>query len=405
MDKPKRKVLPINSQRSAKPWGIRIRLGHTAGIVAAGVTAGLVLGGPGGEPNGLLPLHPFRRTAGLPRSGILAHVFRRLRYIFAGAALVAQATLASGIAADRHQHNLAVRVFRVLQMPRGGQPYLTPLARALAVIHPLLWHTTVANRVRILDGDKAFQSDLAAVVAAFARGADPNAVRNLILRQLTLGGQYLPSKTRRWRLAGLWDRVVLCSYLRLLARRAGSGHRRYAAALGRAALILWAQDSIQLGGGASMGVWLNPKTFPTAAANQRALSLNPRQAARLRAIFSRSTARRIAFGSGRTNPLVRYAGTLESVGPRPIPGYALAGFLRSLRNSPAIRKQDASLAYATLQIVSTVEVRLLASGHSGAAGRVHAALARWEPELVGKGGRRSLTDRAILRWIKEAVGP
>ncbi len=318
------------------------------------------------------------------------------------AAALAFATDATAVAVPNGARlSLAARVSASVGMPSGDHAYLPALERALVVIHPLLWHTNRAQEIRILGRNHAFQQDLSSVVRAFGRGANAQAVRDRLLQCLTLGGGYLRWKGHRWRLGGLWDRVALCSYLRYLARHAGPGR---GAAYGRAALILWVQNGIQLGGGACMGVWLNPKVFPTASANLRALSLTRSQIGRLTEIYQRSVARALAFES-RTNPLSRLAGALEAVGRKPVPPPLLARFLSALGRSRSLAKGRVGMVYATLRVASAVRVRLTFNGHLHDAEKLRTALLTWAKRLAARRGPVGLVRGATLRWIREAAGP
>jgi hypothetical protein len=323
-----------------------------------------------------------------------------LAFLLAAALAVATSAAAAAVP-NGGRPSLAARVSASIGMPSGDHAYLRALEKALAVIHPLLWHTKRAQEIQILGRNQAFQQELSSIVRAFGRGANSQTVRDRLLQCLTLGGGYLRWKGHRWRLGGLWDRVALCSYMRYLARHASPGR---SAAYGRAALILWVQNGIQLGGGACMGVWLNPKVFPTASANLRALSLTRSQIRHLTAIFRRSVARTLAFES-RTNPPSRFAGALEAAGRKPVPPRLLASFLSSLGRSLSLAKRRVGMAYATLRVASAVRTRLIVNGHLHGAEKLRAALLAWARRLAASGGSVGLARGAVLRWIREAMGP
>ena len=313
--------------------------------------------------------------------------------------------LGMGVRGTRHAP-LAARVAAILKMPVGKNGYLEPLQKLLRVIHPMLWHSTAASIEGRLARNHAFRQNLSSLVAAFRKGASPIALRDAVVGHLTLDGQYVSGKDLRWRLGGLWDRVVLCSYLRHLARRACvAGQRSRSAAYARTSIMLWAQDSVELGGGASLGDWLNPKVFPKAAMNLRSLSLSAKQKRLLTGLFRRSAATRLRFETVRNNPLMRYALVLQKSGAKTIPKESLNGFLSAVQSCPPLRRCQVGLGRYALMVVSTVHREFAEDGHAGAARKLEKVLAGVAGRLRRLKQPAAVDRNALLRWIKEAMGP
>jgi hypothetical protein len=169
--------------------------------------------------------------------------------------------------------------------------------------------------------------------------------------------------------------------------------------------MLWAQDSVELGGGASLGDWLNPKVFPKAAMNLRSLYLSAKQKRSLSALFRRSVARRLRFETVGSNPLMKYALVLQKRGAKPLPKKLLNGFLSAVQSCPPLRRCQVGLGRTALMVVSTVHRRLAENGHAGAVIKLEKVLAGLAARLRSQKQSMAVDRDALLRWFAEAMGP
>ena len=154
---------------------------------------------------------------------------------------------------------LAVRVRNILGVPRGTAPYLPALAKLVRAISPHIG-SPHAEMPAVFGrhGREARQ-----LVLALNNGADPTALRDAIIRALNLEGRYVPPLGSTWLYGSLIDRMYIAGCLRIRALHFFSNHHpRQAARYARAALLLSAQEDIQIGTMSVLAIWAPSASTP-----------------------------------------------------------------------------------------------------------------------------------------------
>jgi hypothetical protein len=297
---------------------------------------------------------------------------------------------------------LASRVQNILGMKTGSQRYLPYVRQALDFLRARLWKRKEKKIFQSADRDVSFQRTIHRLIYAVSQGVNVEALRNKLLAALTLSGHYLSKPNEPWLYGGLWDRVVLCSYLRHCSRAMLKTDKRgRASQYSKAALLLWCQDDVLLGGASCLGDWVNTKAFPKAHQNAAALGATAEQLRHLREIYGRSLKRHLVIQSAQ-DPFFADGRAIGKLGTNPIPHRILQAYVAAMLsriNSTAGRLSE---EYFVLRDIQGEMLGLLKNGHRKVAGEIRAVLTRWAGRVRASHRIARPVRKALLRWIEEA---
>jgi hypothetical protein len=332
--------------------------------------------------------------------------------------LAAALVLGGGVA--RGGPPLAAELYQIFGLHVGDHAYLNDYA-ALVNSVPRDARRSGATLLKFFK-TKA-RPMLKRLVAAINSGADPTALRDRILTSLKLGQRYGRLNGKPWPYGPMYLRLAVGSAMyREAVAFDRAHHPRAARRWLRAAAILNAQDDVLTGPLMVLSPLVSPKAWPywqrlvkSAPAqaagdvkgyrqNVRILDLSPGQRAALRALYRR----RIRSLSG---PVMKAANTFAD--PEAVlkasPAQRGAMLQRLLKSLSLFARSHAPIGarYELLDNAAWVRSQLERGGLAGASQSILRELRGWELRVRHwhSGSIRPLYRKALLRWIKEAMGP
>jgi hypothetical protein len=302
---------------------------------------------------------------------------------------------------------LAVRVYRVFQLPGGSHRWLPSLAKLIAGI-PRTDRWT--PRVR-LTAREAFQRSIAearVLVKALNNGANPVALHDKLLGALNLSLGYTVPKGKKWKYGSLQQRTEL---VYLLTRNGVSlalhGHKNRGRRWLIAALLLSCQDDIERPWEATLNSWVRvPLVQGSASWNAEmrtshaaflALFSSPAQQRQLDKLFRLATQLDGGKFARNYNALFR-ARIAKTPGGRSAAVGAMVLHLRAaISEVPSLYWR-----FALLREVLLLRRGLNLRGDRLMSDAVKAILNTWRGKIKADPNISRFEREALLRWIKEA---
>ncbi len=309
---------------------------------------------------------------------------------------------APGVFGSLRPHNgsaapLAVRLVRILGIPRHGASYLPMLARVCNYLVRAV-HPGVRRPIRTALGGAV--PLVARLVAAINRGAPPTLLREKILNTITLSGYDIPRPGEGWKYGNVRERRALSAFLAQRGEQLlRSGSRTTAARWEIASVMLASQDDVALGTVGVLGRYL-PATPGSPMYEPSAL---PRDIVRkLRDICERrlSDDTRFYFRAYGLEALARKQ--LERKRSLP-PGVRKAYLARLRAMIGKAARGSLSRQYFFLRRMIAVQRAWGLGTHYRMATEAVNALAGWRQALVPARKLPSASRKALLRWIREAL--
>ncbi len=314
---------------------------------------------------------------------------------------------------------LAVRVYHVLNLPAGNHPYLPYLARMVAAVGAL--HSAPTRPGELKAVLRAHLADTRALVNAISSGANPVALRSALVAHATLDpAQYTDHAT--WKYGSGLDRLLVVSALNLRAQALWrADRRRRAAKYARAGLILRCQSAFidgwrtalftyaKIGWARRYGSVVGNAVRVRAILRHRAafrslLQLSAGQQKQIDRLWNQS--HRAAGSSGFTEYLQKLTTLTGGPGSKrvSIPSRVAVSYLDALagclKTATTLHRRYVILEYALY-----VRRQLGEFGHVQLAKGVASELDEWRAQVARAGWASASERSAVLRWIKEAMGP
>jgi len=290
---------------------------------------------------------------------------------------------------------------RLLRLPKGAADYLPAYAR---LADYLFRHSGPLQRA---DGPAALKSalekvessplaraSLDAIEASTVHGTPPALLRREILRTLSLTGRAAIGSPHRESTYSLVHRMKLADlFWEKASQLSRLGHKRRAYRALRCWLYLYSQDDVA----ASRLLWCNlnssvvPK-FGMPHAVYHSLREYCRRAMRARIRFNQAL---VACPTVPPKP----------AGAGPQHTYSARQVVRGLQTIWALARPRLSWRYKVLQMAANQSTRAGAFGRRRALAEVKSMLGEWLRAARRSHSGPALERRAIIRWIKEAMGP
>ena len=300
---------------------------------------------------------------------------------------------------------LAARVQDILGISRGKASYLPALSKLTGAIQGHLG--SLHAQMQAVFGRHG--KEVRQLVSALNTGANPVALRDAIMRSVNLEGRYALPHGGRWAYGSLIDRlrVAECLQSRALHFRANK-HPGRAAQYARAALLLSAQEDIQIGTMACLNLWVSsgstPFKFSAAAIRQRrrlrsCLGITQARENRMDRIYISARARpqKYGFTLQRFFDISTQAAKLDTPIALPTAMNIVRLLKRSIAGAPNLRWR-----YMILRYVIGVRQQLARSGHRRVSEQIKSVLQGWAGKIQHDPEIHRRQRSALLRWIKEA---
>lgn len=294
---------------------------------------------------------------------------------------------------------LPSRVAKLVLIKGGSHSYLRDYGAVIKALSAPGVHWTLGGHLN-WKAFHAVEPEFRRLVRAVNQSPRLDALYNRILESVTVTRRDLPSHGRRWRYGKIRERMFLST---ILTRRSRNllklGRKREAAEWGRASLFLWSQDDVTMGTSGVLAYWCSGRG--TASANLAALRLPPGNVSRLVGLF-RSALKRDSREFSDTG-FDKLGSRLEA--PHP-PHPVLSKYLDSVHHLVVLGLSGRPhYALVGLGSLYSIQAGLAARGHRGLCDRISVWAAAMERRVISDRALPRLYRAALLRWIKEAVGP
>ncbi len=310
----------------------------------------------------------------------------------------------AAVAATSHLP-LATRVQEILGISRGKASYLPALSKLTGAIAGHLGSLR-AQMQAVFGGHR---TDVRQLVSALNTGANPVALRDAIMRSVNLEGRYALPHGGRWAYGLLIDRLRVAECLQSRALHfLANKHPRRAAHYAWAALLLSAQEDIQIGTMACLNLCVSsgstPFKFSAAAIRQRrrlrsCLGIAQTREKRIDRIYVSARARPQKYGFTLQGffDISAQAAKLNTPIALPTAMNIVRLLKRSIAGAPNLRWR-----YMILRYVIGVRQQLARSGHRRMSEEIKSVLQGWAGKIRHDPEIHRRQRSALLRWIKEA---
>ena len=297
---------------------------------------------------------------------------------------------------------ISERIRLIIGLPAGHNHYLSQYRKII--------HFVIADKERLHKSNLSniwkelspVQPDIQSLIQAIMKGASATALRDNILQTLTLGAHNIPLNKKKWKYGSILDTIFLLSIMMQRSRQLWkTGHRKQAGECGQAALMLWAQNDIQLGGTGALCCWCNGTKDATA--NAAALNISPEALTRLKNIYNTSVKLYYDPMMSPQNPFFNIGDTIIALNRKPMPKGLLKQYEHTVQKQFQLCAGRLSEVYIILRSIGSVIRSLDAAGHRQDAKDIAKLLNGMDVKyLVGRNGGKK-ADAAVKRWINEAM--
>lgn len=293
----------------------------------------------------------------------------------------------------RSHEPLAVRVQQILGMKIGTHPYLPAYLAVMRWVHSVNQRRLPSSPRQPIRPSPAVRLAVASLVRAINAGADATALRDRILRSLTVDGFY--KEKPPWVYGTGLDPISLAYGMQ---RRAAllfkAGKKALAIRYARASLVLFCQYDMFWDAGFLLAAWRSP-TRETLAL----LGITVAQQARLQEIFRHSAhieSRWLHSAFLGDYDTVLKAG--RGVLPQNFSQRCAADLALVIRQASGRINEEYRLVVAALHLRRQLQLR----GHHGLSKKLKVVLQQWAAQVKANHTMPKLEKAALLRWIKEA---
>ena len=301
---------------------------------------------------------------------------------------------------------LARAVAAILQMPPGNHGYLrafSRLAKAAKAIRfqpaPAAFSKSLHRFAEEISRSSVLHHAAQKIVAAFRLGANPLAFRRALL---ATSGLFGPMKGAAARFGAIPEQLHVIDYFiwrARMARRSGDTATEYAYA--RAAILLCAQEDINLGEPACLAMWVIPVSDGADVPSLSLLGISKSQRSKL-VRLCRASLNRFRLLQSR---LARMYRLRRSVIRAKTTSHRVAALRLYRRTLASMRSQRLNLP-AAHQILQSVagDLSWLSGAHRGmAVTSIRADLRQWM--VAASREKNAVRRQSLLRWVREAMGP
>jgi hypothetical protein len=314
---------------------------------------------------------------------------------------------------------LAVRVQRILRLPSGNNDYLHYIGRLIKATIPR--GPAIAEAKATISEMVHHRGDLRGIVSAIIRGASPLALRNALLSRVTLNGAVLAGNGPRWQYGTLYDNMLVQAALN---RRAQSlwkaGHHRRASQYARSVLLLRCQTAFiegwravlfeysRFGWAHRYGPMLSKAEIQRGseyrAAFRARLRLTSVQQMAIDKLWNASHILAVRDGCYADflslNLLTDAVISGKPVVPKPSTTRYLHLVDRCIKTAPSL-----SWRMAIANFLLWAGPQIAEAGREKMAAAIRGQLRKWRQAVRAEHTPGTLERKALLRWIKEAIGP
>jgi len=345
--------------------------------------------------------------------------FRALMLCVALGGLLATGSGAGAVSAHAGPP-LAVRVQRILHLPSGNHDYLRFIGRLIKASIPR--GRPAAGARPIISAMVRQRTDLRGIVSAISRGASPVSLRHALLSRVTLNGAILTGNGPWWQYGTNYDNMLVQAALDNEARTLWkAGQLRRASRYARAALLLRCQaafiegwrtalfDYSRFGWARRYGSMVSKAEIQLVEKNRAGfralLRLTNAQQMAIDRLYNAS--HRLAVRTGfianfaSLNDLTFAVLSDKRIAPKPSTVHYLHLLAKCAHTAPSLRWRMAVASFvywARAQMAGT-------GGRANLVAGIGERLRRWRKAVRADHTLSTLERAALLRWIKEAMGP